>query len=259
MRKIIFLLPLILIAAQITFTTAQEIEIPFNIEYKVSKVFPPLSLTKEKLQNAKTVEDLNIYYKESWVERYESVTISAYNNGSLKTATSADNNLTDAQRNIILLADPATEIAVNVDYMPKNTLRNNKQKNIKFSFIQDPERDAEFPGGNKALEKYLYESAESIIPESDFNQYEVAAIEFAIDETGQVVEAGIHNMEAYTKESKKERDTILLNAICNMPKWKPAQYATGLKVKTNYVFTAGDHNSCTVNFFNVKNNPLLTQ
>jgi len=202
----------------------------FIIDYKVSKVFPPLSITKDALIQAEHVDDLNKYYKSSWVEEYKSVSITAMNNGTAITETVSNDKLSEAQKKIMNAADPASKITVDILYVPNNTLKVKEEKEINFSFILDPDQDAQFPGGEEALERYIEKTAQSLIPNSSFDQHLVAAIEFTI---------------------------VLLDAICAMPQWIPAQYTDGPKVKTNYVLTAGDHNSCVINFFNVKDNQLL--
>jgi len=229
----------------------------FIIDYKVSKVFPPLSITKDALIQAEHVDDLNKYYKSSWVEEYKSVSITAMNNGTAITETVSNDKLSEAQKKIMNAADPASKITVDILYVPNNTLKVKEEKEINFSFILDPDQDAQFPGGEEALERYIEKTAQSLIPNSSFDQHLVAAIEFTIDESGNVVDASIYDHNPYDKNEQQERDKILLDAICAMPQWIPAQYTDGPKVKTNYVLTAGDHNSCVINFFNVKDNQLL--
>ena len=81
----------------------------------------------------------------------------------------------------------------------------------------------------------------------DVPQYQVAAVKFVIDESGQVVDA---NIAQSTKN--KEADQLILKTICNMPKWKSAEYADGTKTKQEFVFTIGDHYSCTMNTLDIK-------
>ncbi len=245
---LLFFLPLFLIGQE---------SLDFQLDYQVSKVYPPLSISKPDLAHIKIVDDLNKYYKAEWVEKYVSVTVAAQNKGQKRSATSKDHVLTEEQLAIIRNADAATQIEVDVRYLPKNNLKVNEEKDIQFSLVVDPDKEAKFPGGETALHAYLEKAAKTRIPNSSFKQHHLAAVEFTIDETGEVVDAEIYDTSMYGDAVNQERDKILLEAVCNMPKWTPAQYADGLRVKTNYVLTAGDHYSCVINFFNVKNNLLL--
>ena len=81
--------------------------------------------------------------------------------------------------------------------------------------------------------------------------YDVAAI----DENGNVVNANIVSVSR-----NKDADVLLLKTICEMPKWISAEYSDGTKTKQEFVFTIGDHYSCTMNILDIKSEtPPSTQ
>lgn len=219
----------------------------FEISYDIHKIFPPFSITQEKLKNAETLVDLNRFYRPSWVKEYISVDITAIQNGIEKTIRGKHHTLTQAQKELMNTADVATTIAVSVMYMPDNTLTHNDPKDFSFNFMVEPHQTAAFPGGQQQLAQYLKEQATDKISDDRFRQYHLSAVKFTVDEEGQIRDA--HIVESSDNE---QVDAILLETICNMPRWKPATYNNGLKVKQEFAFTAGDFNSCVVNVLNIR-------
>ncbi len=228
------------------FVIAQE-NSDYNFEYKVSKVLPPLSIPRAQLKEARTLIDLNRYYKSSWIRSYHSVEISAKIEGELKTASGEDNILLPEQIALIEQADLGTDIAVKVKYMPENNLVKNDLKEMNFSFTIDPEIEASYSGGPQQLDQYLATKGLDKIPNTAIQQYNLAAVKFVVNEKGQIIDAEI-------KETSKDEqvDQLLLKTICDMPDWTPATYADGSKVRQEFVLTVGDHTSCVVNLLNIR-------
>lgn len=218
----------------------------FDLEYGVHRVYPYISITKEKLNKAQTIADLNKHYKPSWVREYITVELVTSYKGKVKKAVSINDLLTQEQKDIMDKADVDTDISVYVKYIPENTLKQNDSKEINFSFKVDPESEAKFPGGEKQLNKYLKENAVDKIPGGIFRQHHLTAVKFTINEEGQISDAHV-----FESSRDEEADKILLETICNMPNWKPAEYANGVKVKQDFAFAVGDMNSCVINLINI--------
>lgn len=219
----------------------------YKIEYEVHSIYPPFSITKEKLNEANVLIDLNKYYSSSYVRKYISVEIKTINNGKLRTTVSENDTLSQNQKNNMDKADLGTDIAVKVRYMPENNFSHNDVKEIKFTFKVNPESEAQYPGGQKELEQFLKENAIDKIPDGIFKQYQLAAVKFIIDEQGQIINAHV------SETSKDEKvDKILLETIRNMQNWKPSEYYTGQKVKQEFVFLVGDMESCNINLFTIR-------
>ncbi|MCP3932023.1 MAG: energy transducer TonB, partial [Bacteroidetes bacterium] len=124
-------------------------------------------------------------------------------------------------------------------------------KEINFTFFVEPENQAKFPGGQQQLKQYLKENLIDKISEAPFRKYQLAVVKFTIDEEGHIEEPRVFQ----TSEDEKT-DELLLETICNMPSWKPAEYANRLKVKQEFVLTVGDMESCVVNLLNIRQNWL---
>jgi len=213
---------------------------------EVHRIYPPISWSKEKLHQAETIADLNPYYKPSWVKEYIAIRIEAYHNGSLKKAIGEGEILTLSQKAIMRGADVGTDISVVVDYIPDNNLKINEAKQIDFTFTIDPENMAQYEGGDEALNLYLQEQVMDKIPEGVFIDYILAIVKFTISEDGDAIDAHVF------ESSKNEIiDKLLLDAICNMPEWLPAEYDSGTKVRQEFALTVGNMENCMLNLVNI--------
>lgn len=217
------------------------------ITCEVNQVYPPLALTLEQVTQAQSLEDLNEYYDSDWIKEYISVEVNVKSKGVNHIAKGKSEVLNQEQKDLIKLADEASKIYVLINYLPKNNLSENDKKQMEFTLNLHPENDAEFPGGNDKLNEYIETTILSKMDGYTIEQYNLEAITFTIDENGKVT-----NVLADEFSKAVEMKALLAKNISNMPDWKPASYSSGLKVKQDFVFTLGDHTSCTLNTFNVR-------
>ena len=222
--------------------------------HEVNIIHPPFSITKAQLSEANSIFDLNKYNKASWVKEYKGSIITTANQGKINSAAGDDGTLTEEQKRNIQNADAGTGINVILKYIPDNSLQFNDVKEINFTFNIVPDHEASYVGGLDKMNEYLLENAIQRIPNGSYAGYDISAIKFSIDEQGDIVDAYIFE-NAYHSSKNPKVDALLLEAICNMPKWKPASYADGTKVKQNFAFTVGNHESCSINFLAVRNLP----
>ncbi len=219
-----------------------------DLSYEVNRVFLPISITNEKLDEAQTLNDLNHFYKSSWVKKFYSVEILTSHNGKIKKTVSKNDNITSEQKESMRTIDAGSEITVNVHYLPDNTLKQNDPKEMNFSFKVAPS-EATFVGGEQQLKNYLEKNAIDKISIDNFlkHNYNLVAVKFTVNEDGKITDSEI-------VESSKDKnvDALLLQTISNMPNWKPSEYPNGKKVKQDYMLTFGDHRSCVVNLLNIR-------
>lgn len=221
-----------------------------KLSYEVYINYPPLSISREKLNEAHSISDLNSSYKSSWIRKFISVEISASHNGKIIKSQYTNDALSQEQKDLISKADAGTDISVRINYIPQNTLSHNDPKEFNFRFSLHPDTEASYVGGQQKLKSYLKNKAIDKISAArfyDINQYNLVAIKFTIDEAGQIVNTNIF------QSSKDEKiDELLLDAICSMPLWKPAEYSNGIKVQQELVFTVGNMENCMVNLLNIQ-------
>lgn len=221
-----------------------------TLDFSVDQVLPPISVSRAALESAETIMDLNPFYKPSWVREYLSVEVSASNQGTKIKAVGKDDTLQRDQREMLKYVDSGAPVKVIVHYMPENTLSHNDPQVERFSFIVDPDTKATYPGGEEKLYEYLQNTVIDKIPNGTIDTTVLAAIKFTVSETG-----AIANPHVYESSRNDEVDTILLDAICNMGDWDPAQYRDGKKVSQEFAFTVGNMNSCVINLLNVRRLP----
>ena len=221
----------------------------YDFQYDVVQVYKPLSVMKTTLLNASKVEDLHRQYKDSWVREYLHVDISAVIDGEHIMHTSKDQTLTEDQKELMLRSDRGTEIEVVVNYMPENTLKNNEPKKFDFSFVVNPEKDATFKGGQDKLLQKIKKDLIDVASWESLNQYQLAVVRFVVDKDGQIKEPNI-----FWSSDDDETDAKMIDFVCNMPEWEPAQYDTGVRVAQEYALTIGDNNSCVVPMLNTRQN-----
>lgn len=218
-----------------------------ELSYGVHRIYPPISISKEELKEAVTLMDLDKKYKSSWIREYISVEILASCNGRIQKALSKSDVLSREQKDIIHTADVGMDISVKVLYLPENTLKQNAPKEISFSVAIEPENEATYPGGQQALQQYLKEKTINNIPAGHFEEYQLAAVTFTVNEEGQITDPKV----SWSSNDEKI-DELLLETICNMPNWKPAAYANGVKVKQEFALMVGSMESCAVNLLNIR-------
>lgn len=217
-----------------------------ELPYQVSRIHSYISMTKEKLQKAQTLVDLNRHYKPSWVRTYLSVEVTTTYQGKIQKAINKSDTLSREQKNIMEMADPGSEISFKIKYIPENTLKNNESKELDFRFTVDPEQEASYPGGQQQLRKYLQEKAIAKIPDGRFQDFDLATIKFTVNEDGE-----ISNAHIFWPFKDEKVDQVLLDAIRTMPCWTPAEYNNGLKVKQEFALLVGNMQNCVVPLLNI--------
>lgn len=217
------------------------------LHYEVNRIDPNLSFSKEQLNAAKSITELNQHFKTSWVRAYESVTIFTTIQGKLQKSESNSDVLTAIQKDNLNRVDAGTEISVVVRYLPENTLKNNDIHEFDFTFSVKPDYMASFAGGQEALMQYLQETAIQAIPADQFQGFDMAAVKFTVNKTGSIEELSI-----FQSTKSAELDQVLLESLRQMPTWMPATYADGTTVEQGFVLTLGNMGNCMVNLLNIR-------
>jgi hypothetical protein len=220
--------------------------------FEVSRIHPYISVSKDQLAQASSLSDLkneenhlNLEYQSDWVNEYILVEIQVCQKGEIKTAIGKSDIITLEQKKLLLNADTGREIKVFVNYIPKNNLKQNDPKALNFSFTVNPENAASFHGGEDALNKYFKTSAIDEISADQFEEYDVAAIKFVVNSTGEIHQTEIFG-EEYQKGKFDSINQLLLKTIREMPSWNPASYDDGTKTDQTFVLTVGSKESCVL-------------
>jgi hypothetical protein len=218
-----------------------------DLNFEVNKVLPFISIQENKLDQINTLTDLYKRYPTYWVKEYASVEISAYKNGIQTKASGNSAVLNQAQKELIRLADRNSDIAVNIMYLPENSLKDNTAKQYDFKVTIMPDKSATYGEGQEQLIQYLQKNGMVNIESGSFTGFDLTAIKFTVTEQGNVTDIQVALPSKDTKI-----DEMLVASMSKMPTWKPAEFANGLKVKQNFVLTIGNMDNCMVNLLNIR-------
>lgn len=191
-------------------------------------------ITLDTLMNAQTLNDLNARYKSDWVATYHSVEIATKCAGQVEKAVGKNDTLTTAQIALLGRATADCGITITVDYIPDNKLKDNPARTMDFSLRIRPIREAKYPGGMAALNAYFEEKVIAEIPPHIQEQIEDARVRFFVNERGQVVEVSL--LRATQNE---QVDQLLVETVCNIPRWTPAEDSKGEPVVQEFEFRLG--------------------
>ena len=209
-----------------------------NINYEIRGTYLR-PILKEKLQTAQSISDINPGFPASWIGSYVSVEILATNQGETVKATSANDQLSAEQLQILKMADIGTDITIDVKYHTQNSSKNDDLKKINFSYTVIPKVEAKYPGGHQLLREYVQENAIDKISKTAAAQIEAATVSFIVNEEGQITDAHISKTSG-----NAEIDQLLLQTMQQMQKWKPAENSAGIKVKQEFTLSVGNQIGC---------------
>ena len=231
-----YLMPYIfIIACSVTMNAQTDTLVPF---IKVSSANLQ-TVTKTNLSKAITLLDINPRYPSTWVASYSHVALTALLNGNEVTAMSKNDTLTSEQKTLLERVETGSKIKVEVKYIPQNDLLFNEEKIIDFKYEVGPAVDAEFVGGAEKMDQYLRANTADKLSKEVLETMQAWGVKFFIDTEGNVVDV------APAQKCKDERlDATLLEAICNMPKWKPAVSTKGEKIKQEFLFQISRFDGC---------------
>jgi hypothetical protein len=99
------------------------------------------------------------------------------------------------------------------------------------------------------MNQYLKENLVDKMPSAKLKQYQLAAATFTVDAEGFVTDPKI-----FWSSEDEILDALLIETICNMPNWMPAEFSNGTNVKQEFVLTLGDMQSCVVPLLNIRLN-----
>lgn len=180
--------------------------------------------------------DIRPGYPSSMIDSYTSTEISVTTNGKVAKATGANETLSSEQKSLLQTADVGSDIAVEIGYVHQNPVTLFPDvRQMQFTMTVFPEVEASYPGGHTELMRYLKENAIEKISESFPKETRGVVIKFIVTETGKITNAQIS--ESCTDP---QIDQELLNAIINMPEWKPAENLEGVKIPQEFEFAVGN-------------------
>jgi hypothetical protein len=231
MKLSLLVLNILLFVIQSTYSQ----NLGFDIHGKYSQ-----PVKKETLMHAKTFTDFISGYPSSWITKYVSTGILTTNNGVVNKAPGMNDQLTSAQINLLASADLNTDIVINVKHNFKNSATGIPEpRNIEIILTLIPDVEAQYPGGNKELKKYIRENIISKIDKEVADSIQNVKIRFIVNERGEV-----ENANVFESTGDKKTDILLRSLVNKIPKWKPAADKNGNKVKQEFEIYIWGQNGC---------------
>lgn len=234
----------------LNYTASSQDSTNSDVPFEINRVYPSLVISPTDLTNAQSISDLNHRFESSWIREYIRVEVVATHAGKASSSFGIDSLLTVAQKQLMDRADTGSQINVIIKYMPENTLSQNDPKQLDFSFVVAPVKEAEYQGGQAELYRYIREYGISQIASNTFVDYDLTSITFTINETGEVTNARVYGQE-YKSSPDDSVDALLLEVIKKMPCWIPATYEDGTLASQNFVLNVGNMNNCMINTLNI--------
>lgn len=178
------------------------------------------------------------FYNYNTIVDYVLVVISTMSNGKLLTAKSTTDKLTPAQKNILNLVEDGGDIIIDIAFKfkiesPDATAGHVIKGQLAVTAI--PMREAEFPGGYKQFTAYVQKHIFNQLSKPDATEkIQQVVVNFIVDEEGRIVIPRLSK-----SSSDKAIDKLVLDAIENMPRWKPAFNSKGIRVKQQFSIPLG--------------------
>ena len=232
MKKII-LIPVFALVYNLCF--AQELQFAVNNTFRKP-------ITKEVLIEAQSLSDINPGFPASWIQEseYISTKINVVYNGDSLFAMGKNHRLNHEQKSLLNQVDSGTSIQIEVQYNEQNAATGKTElRTMKFKRSLLPKSEALFAGGEDKMSRYVLDEIVEKIKGINAKAFEMAIVSFEINVEGQIKNASIK------KTSDNETvDSLLMDAIENMPHWAPAIDASGQPINQAFELAVGTFIGC---------------
>ncbi len=195
------------------------------------------------LREANSITDLHHRHSDDWIDSYISTEIIYQFNNQVISEKGKNNTLSTSQKELIKNAVVGSSIKVVIDYMPKNTLKNNTPKQADFKIKVIPENLPLFEGGEEGFKSYFEKNFISKLDTSELTKLSFSVVSLDINSSGKT-----DNVYLNEGTGNIELDAKLSQVLCNMPTWEPASKSNGEIVDYALKFYITNVNqSCRVN------------
>lgn len=191
-------------------------------------------VTLDTLEGATSLSDLYERFRSSWVEKYRSVTMTSSCNNKKEVTVLKNDHLSTKLLAMLRSATSPCNVHVLVDYIPRNSLKDNPPREMDFTLTIIPIFEAKYPEGKERMESYLREHILEQIKEFSDVPVDFAKVSFKVDVDGRIIDV---QLEESTDQA--DLDQLMVNAICKMPEWIPAKNAAGVTIQQDFEFTMG--------------------
>lgn len=213
------------------FYNKTDVEFAYNVDSRFIH-----TITKEKLYNAKSIEEILPQQATESVEVYEEVKIAILDGDNEIHEKGQSDLLNEAQLALIKSTDYSSSFYITAIYKTKNPITGELYGDYLTYYITiTPEREATFVAGHESLISYLKENSLLKVALVDNSKLKPGKISFVITPSGTVSDVKLSSTSGYD-----DLDQTMMSLISNMPgTWYPATNAKGKKVEQEFFFSFG--------------------
>ncbi|MCW5517483.1 energy transducer TonB [Muriicola sp. Z0-33] len=197
-----------------------------------------MTVSKKKLQQAKSIKDILPYDWTDFVVSYKKVSVNIIENNERTEirATGTSEVLTQDQLQLLQSADYSTNILIRADYMEKHEESGELTSNYFTPHMTVvPTQQAVYLDGKDALIKYLKENSREFTSNVEKGKLQPGRLNFTVSKNGTISAVELESTSGYPVIDK-----TMKALITNMPgEWEPAENAKGEKVAQKLVFFYG--------------------
>jgi len=191
------------------------------------------TVEKERVIKALLLSDFVEGYPSSWMKHYVSTEITTTSNAKTIKAVGSNNTLSPAQKDLLKKVVLNSDVHIDIKYKIDNVVTGGMDERVaRFSITIIPKVEAEFTEGD--VNEFLKEKTKKKFSQAKSEKFEEGLVRFVINEEGKV-----ENAKIITTTGNSKTDKLLLEVINEMPKWKPAKDAKGIKLKQTFEFLVG--------------------
>lgn len=206
--------------------------IPFEIRADFGR-----PLIKSELVNIKTVDQLHNGFPVSWISEIVSVELHVKCEDAQFSSTGNDIRFNEDQLKSLLSLEEGCDFECVVVYIPEHN--QNQKKTIQYAFSILPSHNAEYPGGEIALNSYFRTQVIGVLDKKQLESPEFGQFRFSVDDQGRIEQVGVD-----ISTGDQILDDLIIKSISNMPAWSPAKDEKGNALSQNFVVNLGRGLGC---------------
>ena len=206
--------------------------IPFEIRADLGR-----PLLKSELVNIKTVDQLHNGFPVNWIREIVSVDLHAKCAGAQFSSTGNDIRFNEDQLKSLLLLEEGCDFECVVVYIPE--LDKRQKKTIQYAFSILPSHNAEYPGGEIALNSYFRNQVIGVLDKKKLESPEFGQFRFSVDDQGRIQQVGVD-----ISTGDQILDDLIIKSISDMPAWSPAKDEEGNALSQNFIVNLGRGLGC---------------
>lgn len=204
--------------------------------YDVGPRFSPIK--KEELANARSFNDFIGEEHAQRIVSYKSLSVIFIINEEQSDIreSGSSNELTDAQLELLQMADYSTNFLIRADYEEMNKETGKLEDSYSTPHLTIvPEKQAEYVSGKDALMEYLKENSKEVRTNVQADKLQPAKLYFTVTKKGTIEHIKLDRSSNYPSVDQR-----MIDLISKAPgKWKPAENAYGEKVDQELVVSFG--------------------